>query len=74
MFERTGGRLTAMSEETERKRNTAPIALWIWRVVNTALIAFGVWGLWWQAVQLEVMNGELINLIDYLSVIAERTG
>jgi hypothetical protein len=50
------------------------IALWVWRLLTTGLIGFGVWGLWWQAVQLEILNGELINLIDYLSVIAERLG
>ena len=50
------------------------IALWVWRLLNTALLAFGVWVLWQQAIQLQTLNGELINLVDYLSVIAERLG
>lgn len=47
-------------------------ALWLWRLTNTGLLAAGVWVLWRQFNQLENLNGELINLIDYLSVIAER--
>ena len=50
----------------------ATTALWLWRLANTGLLAAGVWVLWHQLAQLETLNGELINLIDYLSVIAER--
>lgn len=50
----------------------ATAALWIWRLANTGLLAAGVWVLWRQLSQLENLSGELINLIDYLSVIAER--
>ncbi len=50
----------------------AVTALWLWRLANTSLLAAGVWVLWRQLSQLETLNGELINLIDYLSVIAER--
>ncbi len=48
--------------------------LWIWRLANTALLALGVWVLWRQTVQIENLNGEMLNLIDYLNVIAERLG
>lgn len=50
----------------------AAIALWIWRLLTTALLAFGVWVLWQQAIQLQILNGELISLVDYLGVIAEK--
>ena len=50
----------------------ATLATWLWRLANTGLLAAGVWVLWRQLGQLETLNGEIINLIDYLSVIAER--
>jgi hypothetical protein len=50
------------------------LCLWLWRLVNTALLAVGVWVLWRQAAELAALNRELSNLIDYLSVIAERLG
>jgi hypothetical protein len=49
-------------------------AVWLWRLTNTALLAAGVWLLWRHAVELAALNGELKNLVDYLSVIAERIG
>ena len=48
--------------------------LWLWRLANTALLAAGVFVLWRQATELAALNRELSNLIDYLSVIAERLG
>jgi hypothetical protein len=48
--------------------------LWLWRLVNTALLAVAVWVLWRQTTELAALNRELSNLIDYLSVIAERIG
>ena len=50
------------------------LALWLWRLGNTGLLALGVWALWRQAAQIENLNGEMLNLIDYLNVIAERLG
>ena len=52
----------------------AAIALWLWRLANTALLAAGVWLLWRHTLELGALNGELRNLVDYLSVIAERIG
>jgi hypothetical protein len=49
-------------------------ALWLWRLANTALLAAGVWILWRQTVQLETLNQQLLDLLDYLNVIAERLG
>jgi hypothetical protein len=49
-------------------------ALWLWRLANTALLAAGVWLLWRQTTELAALNGALQNLVDYLSVIAERVG
>jgi hypothetical protein len=48
--------------------------VWVWRLANTTLLAVGVWVLWRQAAELAALNRELSNLIDYLSVIAERLG
>jgi hypothetical protein len=48
--------------------------LWLWRLLNTALLAAAVWVLWRQTTELAVLNSELSTLIDYLSVIAERIG
>jgi hypothetical protein len=50
------------------------IALWLWRLVNTALLAAGVWLLFSHVAALEALNGELQEVIDYLNVIAERLG
>lgn len=61
-----------MSEQ--RPSGAGAAALWAWRLINTALLALGVWALWRQTGQLENLNGELLNLIDYLNVIAERLG
>jgi hypothetical protein len=40
--------------------------LWIWRVLLLAILAYGVWGIWWQNVQLESINVNLLQLLDYL--------
>jgi hypothetical protein len=52
----------------------ASILLWLWRLANTALLAAGVWVLWQHTLQLEALRGELLDLIDYVSVIAESAG
>jgi len=60
-----------------RSRGTAPLASflsWLLRLANTALLALGVWALWLAVDRLDTLTGELINLVDYLSVIAERLG
>jgi hypothetical protein len=49
-------------------------ALWLWRLANTALLAAGVWLLWRQTAEIASLNGALKDLVDYLSVIAERVG
>lgn len=49
-------------------------ALWLLRLANTVLLAVGVWVLWLVVERLDNLTGEMINLIDYLSVIAERLG
>jgi hypothetical protein len=49
-------------------------AVWLWRLANTALLAAGVWLLWRHTTELAALNGELQDLVDYLSVIAERIG
>jgi hypothetical protein len=46
--------------------------LWLWRFANTGLLAAAVWILWRYSVQLDTTNGALLDLVDYLSVIAER--
>ncbi len=43
------------------------VMVWLWRLVTTAIVAFGVWGIWWQTVQLEVLNAELLELLDYIA-------
>jgi hypothetical protein len=50
------------------------IAIWLWRLANTALLAAGVWLLYQHTIELAALTGELQNLIDYVSVIAERIG
>ena len=52
----------------------ASILLWLWRLANTALLAAAVWVLWQQTLQIDALRGELLDLIDYVSVIAERAG
>jgi hypothetical protein len=52
----------------------ASLALWLLRLANTLLLAVGVWVLWLIVDRLDKLTGEIINLIDYLSVIAERLG
>jgi hypothetical protein len=39
--------------------------LWIWRLLLLAILAYGVWGIWWQNVQLESINANLLQLLDY---------
>jgi hypothetical protein len=48
------------------------VALWLWRLANTALLAAAVWILWQQAAAIVSLNGELQALVEYLGVIAER--
>jgi hypothetical protein len=38
---------------------------WIWRLLLLAIVAYGVWGIWWQNVLLESINANLIQLLDY---------
>lgn len=61
----------------EAPRGGSPLAAfasWLLRLANTALLAVGVWVLWLLVDRLDTLTGEIINLIDYLSVIAERMG
>jgi hypothetical protein len=46
--------------------------LWLWRLANTALLAVAVWVLWQQTLELGALNAQLSNLLDYLSIIAEK--
>ena len=39
----------------------------------TAMVAFGVWGIWWQTVQLEVLNAELIQLVESIELRTDVT-
>ena len=52
----------------------ATTALWTWRLSTAALLAAGVFVLWQQVLELRILNAELVNLVNYLSVIAERSG
>ena len=52
----------------------ATFAMGLLRLVNTLLLAAAVWVLWLIVDRLDKLTGEVINLIDYLSVIAERLG
>ena len=47
--------------------------VWIWRVIMTVIVAFGVWGVWWQAAQLELLNAELIRFVDSIDTTADVT-
>jgi hypothetical protein len=46
----------------------------LWRLANTALLGLAVWVLWRQTLELETLNRQLLDLLDYLNVIAERLG
>jgi hypothetical protein len=48
------------------------VLLWLWRLANTALLAAAVWVLWQQTRELSSLNAQLSNLLDYLSIIAEK--
>lgn len=48
------------------------VLLWLWRLANTALLAVAVWVLWQQTLELGALNAQLSNLLDYLSIIAEK--
>ena len=50
----------------------AGIALWLWRLLNTALLAAAIWVLWQHLAELRILNDELVNLVNYLSEIAAR--
>ena len=47
--------------------------VWLWRLVTTAILAIGVWGIYWQALQLEILNAQVVELVDYISFIVEPT-
>lgn len=40
------------------------VTLWLWRFALLAVVAYGVWGIWWQNVQLEALNNAMLDLID----------
>ncbi len=48
------------------------VLLWLWRLTNTALLVAAVWVLWQQTLELNSLNTQLSNLLDYLSIIAEK--
>jgi hypothetical protein len=39
---------------------------WVWRLLLTAIVAYGVWGIWWQTVQLENLNANIVELLQLL--------
>jgi hypothetical protein len=41
---------------------------WLWRITILALVAWGTWGIWWQATLLEEVNAELVVLVDLLAL------
>jgi hypothetical protein len=41
---------------------------WIWRLLITALLAYGVWGIWWQTVQLENLNANIVELLQSIDL------
>lgn len=43
------------------------VMLWIWRALMLGIVAFGVWGIWWQNVQLENLNDAMLDLLDTVS-------
>jgi hypothetical protein len=50
----------------------AAVALWIWRLANTALLAAAVWLVWLYLDEARATRMALVALVDYVSVIAER--
>lgn len=60
------------SDAPRRPSLLGTAVLWLWRFANTGLLAAAVWILWRYSVQLDTTNGALLDLVDYLSVIAER--
>lgn len=67
------------SDQLHPSRERAPsassgAAVWLWRLANSALLGFGVWVLWRQTLAIEALNDRLLDLLDYLNVIAERLG
>lgn len=67
-------RYTPAHSPSARSAMLGTIALWSWRLVNTALLAAGVWLLARHVAALEALNGGLLTVIEYLNVIAERLG
>jgi hypothetical protein len=63
---------TAGSARLERRPTGAPTMaaalLWTWRILLLAVVAYGVWGVWWQNVQLENIDANLIQMLDYLEL------
>ncbi|HET8697000.1 MAG TPA: hypothetical protein VFO94_05920 [Gammaproteobacteria bacterium] len=47
-------------------------ALWLWRLANTALLAAAVWLVWLYLDEARATRMALFDLVDYVSVIAER--
>jgi len=41
---------------------------WAWRGMVLAILAWGVWGIWWQATLTEAMNDNLANFIDLIAI------
>jgi len=78
---RRGAKLTSSVCPLDSQLRTGPreetgmenVILWLWRLMITVIIAFGVWGIWWQTVQLEALNGELIELIDDIRLESDST-
>jgi hypothetical protein len=67
------------AEKVDPRAERAPsrssqAAVWLWRLANTALLGLAVWVLWRQSLELETLNRQLLDLLDYLNVIAERLG
>jgi Na+-translocating ferredoxin:NAD+ oxidoreductase RnfD subunit len=48
------------------------VLIWLWRLANTALLAAAIWVLWQQTLEFRALNAQLSNLLDYLSIIAEK--
>lgn len=44
------------------------MVLWIWRLFLTVIVAYGVWGIWWQTVQLESLNANIVELLQALDL------
>lgn len=41
---------------------------WLWRITILVLVAWGAWGIWWQATLLEEMNTGLADLVDLIAL------